>query len=128
MTKQEFEDKYLGKKIRLSTWGKGEWVIAEIIEDMNVYGLDDIGKIFYCSWDYDDWELYEEEPEVIQEKTIDDFPLVEVSWDGKYWEQVRYTYTDSEGSFFDSEGEYWNHMRPIQKVDVNDLKNKARLV
>ena len=116
MTKQGFENKYLGKKIRYANWDEGEWFIVDKVYGYYVYGRDEKCREFNFYWQDDKWELYEEKPETIPEKTIKDFPLVEVSWDGKYWEQVRYTYTDSEGSFFDSEGEYWNHMRPIQEV------------
>jgi hypothetical protein len=128
-----FEDKYFGKKIRLPTWGKGEWFIPERIEGSTACGTDDNGDKCRCLWEDPNWELYEEEPELIQEKSIEDYPLVEVyNVFKERWEKARYvcTYKKSHKVIF--KDPYALHgfskMRPIQKVDVNDLKQKARLV
>jgi len=130
-------ERFIGKKIRLEHLGEGTWFRPYIIDRINneFIGVKADGKNYRFSTNYD-WVLCEPEPEEFQEKTLNDFPLVE------FWCHVFYCWREGRYMFSDStqirkhvvclSGTNWVYhtekIRPIQKVDVEELKQRARLV
>lgn len=98
----------------------GKIVEVDIDNQCNGYGISD-------------WMIESEEP-TIMKKSIQDFPLVEVTNNkGFPWNKRPYiTHLPSGGVlvFRDSSGfvTSYKYMRPIKPVNVAELKQKARLV
>lgn len=121
MNRAEWEKKFGGgRKIRITRWTEDsariDWCIFK--------GWRTEGDFFDCvtstgrnNFFYrgvEEWEIVEEPESTIQEKSIEDFPEVEVR--NKCQSLHRY------------ETGRWTYMRPIKPVDVEDLKRRARLV
>ena len=77
------------------------------------------------------WIIVEEPEPQFKEKSIDEFPWVEVS-DGGTWYKRRYLYTSRCVYRCLSESGRnivcWRHMRPLKPANIEDLKQRAKLV
>ena len=80
----------------------------------------------YDEWIIEEWMLEPLEEE-IKIKTIEDFPMVEMSDNGDMWYKTNYIYTTSTGRFVSNLGVSCRYMRPIKKHNVEELKRNARL-
>ena len=87
-------EQFIGKKIRLEHFGEGKWFIPYIIDDYSDFrGMKADGNNDYFSTN-NDWILYEPELEEFQEKTLEDFPLVEYWHHGFHcWREGRYMFS-----------------------------------
>ena len=137
MNRQEWENKFGGgRKIIIRMWGSSDkaikfshWIDDEHFSasDSTMYGsglVDD---------SYGDWLVVEEPEPTFKEKSIEDFPLVEVTDSGRQWYKRRYLYTTADGVHYCFSGLNfnimpWKYMRQIKPVDINELKRLARLV
>ena len=129
-------ERFIGKKIRLEHLGKAKWFRPYRRGINNDFtGIKADGK-HDCFSTNNDWVLCEPELEEFQEKTLNDFPLVEFWCHGFHcWREGRYMFSDYtqirkhvvclsvNNLMYHSE-----KIRPIQKVDVEELKQRARLV
>ena len=127
-------EQFIGKKIRLEHLGKGKWFRPYRRGINNDFtGIKADGK-HDCFSTNNDWVLCEPELEEFQEKTLEDFPLVEYWHHGFHcWREGRYMFSKYIRKYivfrYGTNGLYYTEkIRPIQKVDVEELKQRARLV
>jgi hypothetical protein len=102
----------------------GKTIVIEYIEDDYIYCIDGV-HVEICDW------MIDKEP-TIEEKTIEDFPLVTYKSCGK-WFSCRYILTEETGLYLIRTSYGVKYVEEIRlkyehPVDIDDLKRRARLV